>query len=169
MLRNKYWLIDWLIDWHDDANVSKYFDEAVSEQESVDLPMCYYVKSGLLMRKWRPPDYPTWRRMVCGAPKWCWVCVSSFWGWRASVVSSGRSAATAGWIYGSYVVETIIVGEGNLLYDQNRSLYCKSMRFSPEMDMSYTFLNPPADKLNYAPGGHKTQIQDGRHPKGGIP
>jgi hypothetical protein len=53
-----------VMDQHGDASVNKYFDETVSEQEYADLPTCYYVKSGLLMRKWRPPDVPAdedWR------------------------------------------------------------------------------------------------------------
>ena len=41
-----------------DESISKLFDMAVSENESNGVPVCYYVKSDVLMRKWRPVDVP---------------------------------------------------------------------------------------------------------------
>lgn len=32
--------------------------EAVSEEEMVKHAHCFYTKSGILMKKWRPPDLP---------------------------------------------------------------------------------------------------------------
>ena len=57
----------------------------------------------------------------------------------------------------------------NLQYDPNHSLCCKSMRLLSELDMTYTFHIPPADKLYSPPGGHFRQIQHGRHLKDGLP
>ena len=47
-----------------DAKISCLAEDAVSEEEAADNPKCYYKKSGVLMRKWRPPDAPAneeWR------------------------------------------------------------------------------------------------------------
>ena len=42
-----------------DESINKLFDMAVSERESNDVPVCY-VKSDVLMRKWRPVDVPAY-------------------------------------------------------------------------------------------------------------
>ena len=39
-----------------DPDLALLFEKAVSENEAVKSPVCYYLKSGLLMRKWRPAD-----------------------------------------------------------------------------------------------------------------
>ena len=43
-----------LTEQRSDESTSKLFDMSVSERESNDVPVCYYVKSDVLMRKWRP-------------------------------------------------------------------------------------------------------------------
>ena len=42
-----------------DAELVQLAKEAVSEEEMTKHAHCYYLKSGILMRKWRPPDAPT--------------------------------------------------------------------------------------------------------------
>ena len=32
------------------------FERALDENEMSQVPVCYYVKNDILMRKWRPPD-----------------------------------------------------------------------------------------------------------------
>ena len=41
---------------HKDPEISCLFDRVVDEVETSTDPVCYYTKSGILMRKWRPPD-----------------------------------------------------------------------------------------------------------------
>ena len=41
-----------------DTKLSQLAKEAVSEEEMTKHAHCYYKKSGVLMRKWRPPDAP---------------------------------------------------------------------------------------------------------------
>ena len=41
-----------------DPNISDLFHRALSENETSHVPICYYTKNGILMRKWRPPDVP---------------------------------------------------------------------------------------------------------------
>ena len=41
-----------------DVELSAFAGKAVSETESSKVAVCYYVSSGLLMRKWRPSDVP---------------------------------------------------------------------------------------------------------------
>lgn len=41
---------------HNDSEISSLFDRAVNETEIIENPVCYYIKSGILMRKWRPPE-----------------------------------------------------------------------------------------------------------------
>ena len=41
-----------------DAELVQLAKEAVSEEEMTKHAHCYYLKSGILMRKWRPPDAP---------------------------------------------------------------------------------------------------------------
>ena len=41
-----------------DTELSQLVKEAVSEEEMTEHAYCYYIKSGVLMRKWRPPDAP---------------------------------------------------------------------------------------------------------------
>ena len=41
-----------------DVKLSQLTKEAVSEEQMPKHAQCYYIKSGVLMRKWRPPDAP---------------------------------------------------------------------------------------------------------------
>ena len=41
---------------HSDPEISPLFDRALDEIEMSQVPVCYYVKKDILMRKWRPPD-----------------------------------------------------------------------------------------------------------------
>ena len=38
-----------------DKELSSLMDKAMSEEEIPRVPVCYYMSSGVLMRKWRPP------------------------------------------------------------------------------------------------------------------
>ena len=41
---------------HKDPDISCLFSRTVDESEVSSNPICYFVKNGVLMRKWRPPD-----------------------------------------------------------------------------------------------------------------
>jgi hypothetical protein len=41
---------------HNDPTISEFFDKALSEDEASSMPVCYYLKNGVLIRKWRPSD-----------------------------------------------------------------------------------------------------------------
>ena len=41
-----------------DPEISKLIFRALPEDEISQVPMCYYIKNGILMRKWRPSDVP---------------------------------------------------------------------------------------------------------------
>ena len=41
-----------------DPEISKLIFRALPENEISQVPMCYYIKNGILMRKWRPSDVP---------------------------------------------------------------------------------------------------------------
>ena len=41
---------------HSDPEISSLFDRVLDENEMSQVPVCYYVKNDILMRKWRPPD-----------------------------------------------------------------------------------------------------------------
>ena len=41
---------------HSDPEISPLFERALDENKISQVPVCYYVKNGILMRKWRPPD-----------------------------------------------------------------------------------------------------------------
>ena len=41
-----------------DPEISKLIFRALPEDEISQVPMCYYIKNGILMRKWRPYDVP---------------------------------------------------------------------------------------------------------------
>ena len=41
-----------------DREISKLIFRALTEDEISQVPMCYYIKNGILMRKWRPFDVP---------------------------------------------------------------------------------------------------------------
>jgi len=41
-----------------DTELVQLAKEAISEEEAGTCAQCYYIKSGVLMRKWRPPDAP---------------------------------------------------------------------------------------------------------------
>ena len=41
-----------------DPQLSSLNERAVSEEEALTVPVCYYKKAGVLMRKWRPADVP---------------------------------------------------------------------------------------------------------------
>ena len=43
---------------HTDPEISKLIFRALPEDEISQVPMCYYIKNGILMRKWRPYDVP---------------------------------------------------------------------------------------------------------------
>ena len=42
-----------------DQELSVIAQRAGSEQEVRDYPVCYFMKNGVLMRKWRPPHVPS--------------------------------------------------------------------------------------------------------------
>ena len=42
----------------DDPDIRKLCHRALSPQEAQEIPTCFYVQDGVLMRKWRPPDAP---------------------------------------------------------------------------------------------------------------
>ena len=41
---------------HSDPEISTLFERALDEKEISQVPVCYYFKNDILMRKWRPPD-----------------------------------------------------------------------------------------------------------------
>ena len=41
---------------HNDPEILPLFERAFDEKEIDQVPVCFYVKNGILMRKWRPPD-----------------------------------------------------------------------------------------------------------------
>ena len=41
---------------HSGPEISTLFERALDENEIPQVPVCYYVKNDILMRKWRPPD-----------------------------------------------------------------------------------------------------------------
>ena len=41
---------------HSDPEILSLFERALDENEMSQVPVCYYVKNDILMRKWRPPD-----------------------------------------------------------------------------------------------------------------
>ena len=41
---------------HSDPGISTLFERALAGKEIPQVPVCYYVKNDILMRKWRPPD-----------------------------------------------------------------------------------------------------------------
>jgi len=48
---------DQLIDFQDKGgDLATLRDQSASESEAVQEPVSYYQKSGVLMRRWRPPD-----------------------------------------------------------------------------------------------------------------
>ena len=40
---------------HSDPEISSLFERVLDENEMSQVPVCYYVKNNILMRKWRPP------------------------------------------------------------------------------------------------------------------
>ena len=45
-----------ILDQDKDQEIRKLKQHALDEKEASKVPMCYFVKSGVLMRKWHPPD-----------------------------------------------------------------------------------------------------------------
>ena len=43
---------------HSDSEISPLFKRALDENEIAQVPVCFYVKNDILMRKWRPPNGP---------------------------------------------------------------------------------------------------------------
>ena len=43
---------------HKDPEISPLFQKAVSETDLAQDPICFYIKNGILMRKWRSPEVP---------------------------------------------------------------------------------------------------------------
>ena len=43
---------------YSDPEISTLFQRALPDSEISHVPVCYYIKNGILMRKWRPPDVP---------------------------------------------------------------------------------------------------------------
>ena len=41
---------------HNDLEFLPLLERAFDEKEIDQVPVCFYVKNGILMRKWRPPD-----------------------------------------------------------------------------------------------------------------
>ena len=45
-----------ILEQENDPELSPLCDKALTEEEAEQVPVCYFRKSGVLMRKWRPPD-----------------------------------------------------------------------------------------------------------------
>ena len=45
---------------HKDPEISPLFQKAVSETDLAQDPICFYIKNGILMRKWRSPEVPAY-------------------------------------------------------------------------------------------------------------
>ena len=45
-----------ILDQDKDQEIRKLSQHALDEKEASKVPVCYFVKDGVLMRKWRPPD-----------------------------------------------------------------------------------------------------------------
>ena len=43
---------------HKDPEISPLFQKAVSETDLAQDPICFYIKNGILVRKWRSPEIP---------------------------------------------------------------------------------------------------------------
>ena len=43
---------------HKDTEISPLFQKAVNERDLAQDPICFYIKNGILMRKWRSPEIP---------------------------------------------------------------------------------------------------------------
>ena len=43
---------------HKDAEISPLFQNVVNETDLAQNPICFYIKNGILMRKWRSPEVP---------------------------------------------------------------------------------------------------------------
>ena len=43
---------------HKDPEISPLFQKAVSKTDLAQDPICFYIKNGILMRKWRSPEFP---------------------------------------------------------------------------------------------------------------
>ena len=41
---------------HNDPEILPFLERAFDEKEIDQVPVCFFVKNGILMRKWRPPD-----------------------------------------------------------------------------------------------------------------
>ena len=41
---------------HNDPEILPLLERALDEKEIDQVPVCFYVKNDILMRKWRPPD-----------------------------------------------------------------------------------------------------------------
>ena len=41
---------------HSVPEILPLFERALDEKEIPQVPVCYYIKNDILMRKWRPPD-----------------------------------------------------------------------------------------------------------------
>ena len=44
------------VDQEKDQEIRKLKRRALNEREAVKVPVCYFIRNGILMRKWRPPD-----------------------------------------------------------------------------------------------------------------
>ena len=52
-----------IVDQEKDQEIRKLKHQALNEREATKVPVCYFIKNGILMRKWRPPD-------VAASHKW---------------------------------------------------------------------------------------------------
>ena len=43
---------------HKDPEISPLFQKAVSETDLAQDPICFYIKNGILMKKWPSPEVP---------------------------------------------------------------------------------------------------------------
>ncbi|XP_071845114.1 uncharacterized protein [Apostichopus japonicus] len=53
-----------LLEQEKDPELTLLCDKAITEDEAENVPVCFYLKKGILMRKWRPPDvsaFDEWR------------------------------------------------------------------------------------------------------------
>jgi len=46
-------------DQQSDPELATFIENAFTEEEAQNQPICYFLKSGILMRKWRPPTIPS--------------------------------------------------------------------------------------------------------------
>ena len=54
--KNNFSKPDLIKEQQNDPEISALYEKAVEEKDAAGDPVCYFIKNGVLMRKWRPPD-----------------------------------------------------------------------------------------------------------------